>query len=193
MNIAWRIFFLKALAIIQLILGRQRATIHYFNRILELCAHDIYALSSRAHLKAQINDREGALQDYANLTVLPHAQASDFFNQGFLLESADELDRAEVSFRKALLLNEQLDRAWFGLGLVLMRQGRLNEAIVALRRNTELQPMNPFAWCELAKIHVKRQEPREAEKIIRHLQGFEPKIAVCLARETGIDVQASLV
>jgi len=53
--------------------------------------------------------------------------------------------------------------------------------------------MSPYAWCELARIHVKRQEPEEAVKIIRHLQGFEPKVAAELARETGINVKASPV
>jgi Tfp pilus assembly protein PilF len=74
-----------------------------------------------------------------------------------------------------------------------MRQSRLDEAIVALKRNTQLQPMSPYAWCELARIHEKRQEPEEVVKIIRHLQGFEPKVAAQLARETGVNVKANPV
>jgi hypothetical protein len=31
-----------------------------------------------------------------------------------------------------------------------------------------------------------RQEPDETAKIIRHLKGFEPKIAAQLERETGL-------
>jgi Tfp pilus assembly protein PilF len=161
--------------------------------MLALDGNHAYALSSRAHLKAQLEDRKGALQDYARLTALPQAQAADFFNQGFLQEQAGLLEQAETSFRRALALNEQLDRAWFGLGLVLIRQARFDEAITALKRNTQLQPMSPYAWCELARIHAKRQEPEEAAKIIRHLQGFEPKVAAQLARETGINVKTSPV
>jgi len=126
----------------------------------------------------------------SRLTALPQAQAADFFNQGFLQEATGQLEAAEASFRRALVLNDQLDRAWFGLGLVLMQRSRLDEAITALKRNTQLQPMSPYAWCELARIHVKRQEPEEAAKIIRHLQGFEPKVAAQLARETGINVKS---
>jgi Tfp pilus assembly protein PilF len=133
------------------------------------------------------------LQDYARLNALPGAKAADFFNQGFLQESAGQVQDAEVSFRRAIALDDTLDRAWFGLGLVLMRQSRLDEAIVALKRNTQLQPMSPYAWCELARIHEKRQEPEEVVKIIRHLQGFEPKVAAQLARETGVNVKANPV
>jgi two-component SAPR family response regulator len=74
-----------------------------------------------------------------------------------------------------------------------MRLSRLDEAIAALKRNTQLQPMSPHAWCELARIHDKRQEPEEVVKIIRHLQGFEPKVAAQLARETGVNVKANPV
>jgi tetratricopeptide (TPR) repeat protein len=187
------LLWLKLQAMAQLTLGRQQAAMACFDRMLALDANHAYALSSRAHLRAQLEDRKGALQDYARLTALPQAQAADFFNQGFLQEVAGQLEAAEASFRQAIALNEQLDRAWFGLGLVLIRQARLDEAITALKRNTQLQPMSPYAWCELARIHAKRQEPEEAAKIIRHLRGFEPKVAAQLARETGINVKASPV
>ena len=36
------------------------------------------------------------------------------------------------------------------------------------------------------KAKSNRQKPEEAVKIIRHLQGFEPKVAAQLARETGL-------
>jgi hypothetical protein len=33
---------------------------------------------------------------------------------------------------------------------------------------------------------VQRREPEAARRIIRHLQGFEPKVAAQLQRETGL-------
>jgi tetratricopeptide (TPR) repeat protein len=83
-------------------------------------------------------------------------------------------------------LDPKLDRAWYGLGLSLIRQGRLDEAIDALKRNTELQPMSPFGWYQLARVHANRSEPEKARKIIAHLQRFEPQVAAQLQRETGL-------
>jgi Tfp pilus assembly protein PilF len=83
-------------------------------------------------------------------------------------------------------LSPALDRAWYGLGLVLIRLRRFDEAVDALRKNTELQPMSPYGWYQLARVHVDRHEPDEAAKIIRHLKGFEPKVAAQLERETGL-------
>ena len=68
---------------------------------------------------------------------------------------------------------------------MLIRLQRFDEAIAALKRNTELQPMSPYGWYQLARVHVDRQQPDEAVKIIRHLKGFEPKVAAQLERETG--------
>jgi len=184
---------LKWQAIGWLLIGRQPAALDCFDRMLVLDPNNAYALASRAHLRAQLDDRQGAMQDYARLTERPGASAADFFNHGFLLEADGQLSAAEISFRRAVELDDSLDRAWFGLGLVLMRQSRLEEAIAALKRNTQLQPMSPHAWCELARIHEKRQEPEEVAKIIAHLQGFEPKVAAQLARETGINAKASPV
>jgi hypothetical protein len=91
-----------------------------------------------------------------------------------------------AAFRRAIDLQPVMDRAWYGLGLVLIQQKRFEEAVTALQRNTELQPMSPYGWYQLARVHVDRQEPEEARNIIRRLKGFEPKVAAQLERETGL-------
>jgi hypothetical protein len=63
--------------------------------------------------------------------------------------------------------------------------------VIALERNTKLQPMSPYAWYQLARVHVDRQKPDEATKIIQHLKSFEPKFARQLERETGLNTQSS--
>ena len=63
---------------------------------------------------------------------------------------------------------------------------RFEEAVVALQRNTGLQPMSPFGWYQLARVQCDRNRPDEALQIIRHLKGFEPKVAAQLERETGL-------
>jgi tetratricopeptide (TPR) repeat protein len=95
---------------------------------------------------------------------------------------------AEHSFRQAIKLNENLDQAWYGLGLVLIQLQRFDEAIKALKKNTKLQPMSPYAWYQLARVYAERNQPEEATKIILHLKDFEPKFAKQLERETGLAV-----
>jgi predicted Zn-dependent protease len=116
----------------------------------------------------------------------PNRSAADWFNLAFLLEATGAHGEAENAFRHSLALDSKLDRAWYGLGVVLIRLGRADDAVAALRRNTELQPMSPFGWYQLARVHHERQNSDEARRIIRHLKGFEPKVAAQLERETGL-------
>ena len=44
-----------------------------------------------------------------------------------------------------------------------VRKRRLPEALQALRKNTELQPMGPLAWYQLAHLHRERGDHSQAE------------------------------
>lgn len=190
MNLAYSSHKLKALVL--LVFGRQAAAEAVFDAMLTRFPGDAYALASRAHLRAQRGARDAAVADLQALVAAhPARSAADWFNLAFMLEEADRLGEAEAAFRRAVELDDKLDRAWYGLGLTLIRQQRFDEAVAALKRNTELQPMSPYGWYQLARVHVDRQEPEEARRIIRHLKGFEPKVAAQLERETGLAVQES--
>jgi tetratricopeptide (TPR) repeat protein len=169
------------------LLGRPQQAEAAWTGVLQRWPQDAHALASRSHLRAQQGRSDEAIADaQALLAKHPGRSAADAFNLAFLLEQAGQLPEAEQAFRQALALDEQLDRAWYGLGLVLVRLGRSDEAVVALRRNTELQPMSPYGWYQLARLHATQAQPEQALKIIRHLKGFEPRVAAQLERETGL-------
>lgn len=176
---------LKALGL--LVLGRRAAAEACFDETLRRWPEDCHALASRAHLRAQRGAADLAIADLQALVrTAPRRSAGDWFNLAFLLDEQGRLGEAEQAFRAALALDDKLDRAWYGLGLSLIRLQRFDEAIAALKRNTELQPMSPYGWYQLARVHMDRQEPVEARRIIAHLKGFEPKVAAQLERETGL-------
>jgi len=182
----WR---LKLAALGLLVLARREAALAVFSAMLSRWPDDAYALASRAHLHAQLGRRGEALADTQALTrAHPQRSAEHWFNLAYLLDEAARPAEAEPAFRRAVALDPKLDRAWYGLALVLIRLRRFDEAIEALERNTELQPMSPYGWYQLARVRVDRHQPDEARLIIRHLKGFEPKVAAQLERETGLVV-----
>lgn len=169
-----------------LVFGQRQRALLRLDDMLSVNAADVYALATRAHVLAEQGDKAGALQALQRQVAAQPGAAPGWFNLGYLSEEMGELAQAETAFRRALEIDPKLDRAWYGLALSLIRQRRFDEAIAALRKNTELQPMSPYGWYQLARVHVDREEPEEAAKIIRHLRGFEPKVAAQLERETGL-------
>ena len=179
--------WLKWSAMAWLVFGRQAQALTIFDEMLRRWPTDGYALASRSHVHAQQGHRDAAIADMQTLVAAqPERSAAYWFNLAYLLEDAGRFAEAEPAFRRALTLDPKLDRAWYGLGLTLIRLRRPEEAVAALKKNTELQPMSPYGWYQLARVHFDRQEREETKKIIRHLKGFEPKVAAQLERETGL-------
>lgn len=170
-----------------LLLNRHAHAEAVFDQMLARWPLDGYALASRSHARAQLGRRGDAIADLQALVAAhPSRSASDWFNLAFMLEEDSRFEEAEAAFRRAVALDPGLDRAWYGLGLTLIRLQRPDEAVAALKKNTELQPMSPYGWYQLARVQFERHEPEETKKIIRHLKGFDPKVAKQLERETGL-------
>lgn len=182
----WQRLLLKWRGQVWLLLGSPTRAMEAFDDMLALDPRDTYALASRAHLRAQRGERRAAIDDLRAMLAVDAGSAANWFNLGFLLEQDGALAEAETALRRATELDERNDRAWYGLGLVLIRQQRFDEAVVALETNTRLQPMSPHGWYQLARVHVDRGQPESAARVIRHLRGFEPKVAAQLERETGL-------
>lgn len=171
-----------------LFLGMRGAAKGVFLEMAKRWPDDVLALNSLAYDAIQSRHPAIALDYYARVLKLQPQVSNAHFNHAFVAEELGHTDVAEQGFRAALQIEEKMDRAWYGLGLVLVRQGRLDEALDALKRNTKLQPMNPFGWYQMARVHIDLQQPEEARAVILHLKGFEPKVAAQLERETGLKV-----
>jgi Tfp pilus assembly protein PilF len=171
-----------------LFLGMREAAKGVFLEMAKRWPDDVLALNSLAYDAIQSRHPAIALDYYARVLKLQPQVSNAHFNHAFVAEELGHTDVAEQGFRAALQIEEKMDRAWYGLGLVLVRQGRLDEALDALKRNTKLQPMNPFGWYQMARVHIDLQQPEEAQAVILHLKGFEPKVAAQLERETGLKV-----
>lgn len=179
-------FALAWKAKVLLLFGLQAHANVVFEHIVRRSPHDVYALNSLGYAALQRKDLRIAHGYFEQVRDLGTRVSNAHFNLAFVAELLGDLEDAERGFRAALEIEEKMDRAWYGLAIVLVRQGRMQEALVALKRNTTLQPMSPFGWYQLARVHVNLQQPEEARAVIRHLKGFEPKVAAQLERETGL-------
>ena len=147
---------------------------------------DPHALATQAQLQADDGDFASARDTLWRLLQSHPGQAAAWFNLGYLREGAGDAAGAETAFRRAVEIAPAMDRAWYGLAMSLIARQCWDEAESALHRTNALQPLSPFGWVQLARVLVRRQQPDLAREVIEHLQGFEPRVAAQLARETGL-------
>ena len=183
-----RCFWLRLQAKALLVLGLRNKAHAVFQEILQINPEDVLALNSLGF--KELNDQHfvQALVFFERALLLTPANANAHFNVGFVCEELGRSQEAEHAFRSAIQIDEKMDRAWYGLGLVLVRQQRFEESLIAFKRNTELQSMSPYAWYQMARVHMEMQAPEKALEVMRHLNGFEPKVAAQLVRETGLQL-----
>jgi Flp pilus assembly protein TadD len=179
-------FMLKWRARAFLFLGMEQRARDVFTEMLARWPADTYVLQSLANLEAARGQLARAVGHLRTLVDHRPEDGAAWFNLAFVLEQQGAAQEAEQAFRKAIELEPTIDRAWYGLGLTLIRQERFEEALAALKRNTEMQPMSPYGWYQMARVHMDMGQRDEAARVIRHLEGFEPKVAAQLRRETGI-------
>jgi tetratricopeptide (TPR) repeat protein len=193
MTSAWNHGFqyhaLKGQALLLLALGRQDAALRRFEQMLQRWPEDRYALASQAHLQVRLHCLDAAVASLQQLTRISGSRAQEaaaFFNLGYVLQQAARHDEAGLAFRSALALEPALDRAWYGLALVLIHQRKFLDAVDALKKNTALQPLSPYGWYRLVQVWLALGQPKKARQIIAHLRQFEPRVAAQLERENSL-------
>ena len=187
-SIRSKCLWLRFKAKIFLVFGLRTQAHAVFQDILDINPQDVLALNSLGYNELNNRHLVQALGYFEHALTLTPNNANAHFNVGFVCEELGRSQEAELAFRKALELDEKMDRAWYGLGLVLVRQRRFEESLVAFKRNTELQSMSPYAWYQMARVHMELHQPDKALEVMRHLKGFEPKVAAQLERETGLNL-----
>lgn len=162
--------------------ARQRARTCW----LHACRQDrtsagLWAALAHHHATGQRWGR--ALRWQARAARLAPSHAAMHYNLGYLCDRLDDAVGAEAAFRQAVALAPSLDQAWYGWGLALRRLGRLKEALDVQLRNTQLQPLSPHGWMEVARLQAALGQQTAAARTVDHLGGFEPKAARQLAAE----------
>lgn len=74
-----------------------------------------------------------------------------------------ELPEAEVKYREAVALDADFFDGWHALGMTLMKQGKIKEAIGCGLQATNLQPNDLLAWTALSQMYVQDEQIAEAE------------------------------
>ncbi len=183
-----RAWFFTQVATWALIFKKHDIALDYYGKILADRPDDTVTMSRIAFLYSEMGDRPRAINEFERVVSVNALDANSWFNLGFLRQENSDHVGAVAAFNQATSINERHDRAWYGKGLSMVALNRLDEAVTALKKNTELQPMSPYGHMELARAYFKLGDKDRCEKRMRKLKAFDPKNAAVLEDETGINI-----
>jgi len=133
--------------------------------------------SDLGFIMAQLGKSEEALADYQKALELDPKCASAHFNLAVTFVQAGEFREAESHYRKALP-GKPAAETHNGLGYVLARQGRTDEAVAEFRTAIDVNPKFTPAYNNLAEALVKQGKLDEAEQYYRRSLAEKPSAAV---------------
>lgn len=87
----------------------------------------------------------------------------DAFDEANGLMAIGEMEAAEVCYRKAVAADSEFFDGWHALGMTLMKQGKIKEAIGCGLQATTLKPNDLLAWTALSQMYVQDMQIAEAE------------------------------
>lgn len=90
----------------------------------------------------------------------------------------DRPDEAEALVREALVKNNQLSAAWDTLGMVYLKQGKLDQAREAIQKALNLSPNYPEFHVHLAEVEIAAKNYKSADELIQKATPFADRMWV---------------
>jgi Flp pilus assembly protein TadD len=163
-----------ALALVEL--GHLEEAASHFEASLALEPKaEIY--SDHGFILAQLGRSGEALADYRKALELDPNCASAHFNLAVASVQAGKVGEAESHYRKALL-GKPTAETYNGLGYVLARQGRADEAVAQFRKAIDANPKFTAAYNNLAEALARQGKLEEAVGYYRRSLAEKPSPAV---------------
>jgi TolB-like protein/thioredoxin-like negative regulator of GroEL len=146
-----------------------RAADASYRRALEIAPNSAAALRAAGSLAVALGRFDQGLELCRRSSVQDPLSASAYTSLGGAYRFAGRLDEALAAYQKALELNPQRIVTRLLLAIVLVAQGRLEDALSHVEQEPE-----PFArWCGLAFVHGRAGRMTESDSALKQLiDGF---------------------
>jgi tetratricopeptide (TPR) repeat protein len=139
---------------------------------------------------ARHGDEQAAIANYRAAMEANPKLPGVYFELGSLLyDSSDEKlqSEAEAQFQAALAANPNDEKSQLMLGKIAERKGDLKAAYTADSRAIAMQPDDPDACAELAKILVNMDQPDKARTLLNHAVAIDPMNYTAHYRLSSLD------
>ena len=128
-----------------------------------------YALYVEGSLDIVAGDYPAA-ETKLSTSVKQHPMAENLNNLAWLLNEVGRYDEAEPYARRAIEMDPKVPHAWDTLGLVLLKQKKIEESFAAFNKALRVDPNDVCACLNVAELQVRQGHLRAARKLVRRLQ-----------------------
>ena len=144
----------NALGIVYLQLGRPEQALKEFQEAAKIDPDYAEAMLNIGVAHAELRQWTEAVAAYQRALRSSRLMTPDTVHQnlGVAFYNLQRLPEAEEQLRYAIRLEPQLEAAYYHLGLVLVAQGRNDEAKIAFRRARQLAPNSPFGQAAVERL-----------------------------------------
>ena len=156
--------------------GKFDEAIESYEKAFQIDSECISALNKLAEIYEKRKDVAQASSYYQRISNLLPNDSQAYLKLASLLFRQEKFKRAIETYNKALEIKSE-QPAWFyiGFGDALHRNQQLDEAIVAFRKATEINPNNGIAQAKLAHVLSNKGNDSEAVDIYQKAFSLQPK------------------
>jgi Tfp pilus assembly protein PilF len=152
-----------------------------FDRALSIAPNDAEGLFGLA--LTYVGDDPGRAENLLRAAIMAdHLFGAAYRELGYLVWRKGGDAEAEGYIRRAVELQANDRWAHYYLGQILVRRGRLAEALVAAQQAATLEPPEPLFLCGLAEIHVRAHDHTSADEVFQRALAVAPDSSIAHRR-----------
>ena len=140
---------------------------------VEAAPDDAYAWARLAELELTIGDRRAAERAVARSLAIAETALGRSI-EGFAALAANHFDAAEAAFQRAIAIDSEAPLPRLGLGLALIRQGRLAEGRLEMETAVALDPRRASLRTWLGRAYLEERMPSKAAEQFELARELDP-------------------
>lgn len=135
--------------------------LHALNKELENISGYSFLLTEKGKILTELNRFEEALNSLNNALVINPNNEEALAFKVYCLDELGEYEEGLLTANKLITLNPTFGFIWSDKGNMLLNLGRIDEALDAYKKSIELEPRDPDALYNIAKIYSSKENKKD--------------------------------